>query len=124
MHEEPRRKQAVLVFARDISLDLRQRRWGPRLRSLLKIPRFLSQAAADVHVFTSPSSIENLRVRLPWAHVHAQSGSTFAECLEQAIEELVDDGYAKIVIVGRDCPELTQTDVERALLELDDHRPR
>ncbi len=122
MYEEPRRNQAVLVFARDISLDLRRRGWGQRLRQLLQIPRFLAEEDADVHIFTSPSSVDTLRAKFPWAGVHSQSGSNFAECLERAVGELVDDGYGKIVIVGRDCPELTFDDVHSAFRELDGKR--
>jgi hypothetical protein len=53
---------------------------------------------------------------------HPQRGRDFGQRLENAVEELAALGYDKIVIVGRDCPELSQEDVASALAALDEHR--
>jgi glycosyltransferase A (GT-A) superfamily protein (DUF2064 family) len=122
MQIESKDKQAVLVFAREISLDLRQRGWAGRFRRLLEIPRFLAVDDADLHIFTSGACTRPLQARFPSAVVHRQSGSSFSESLEGAVGELVELGYKKIVIVGRDCPELTPADVQAAFEELDHKR--
>ena len=122
MQEESNEKQAVLVFARAISLDLRQRGWAGRFRRLLEIPRFLSLQDADLHIFTSGTSRRSFQDRFPSATVHPQSGSSFSESLEAAVRELAELGYGKIVIVGRDCPELNPGDVQTAFEELDRKR--
>jgi glycosyltransferase A (GT-A) superfamily protein (DUF2064 family) len=56
------------------------------------------------------------------ATVHAQHGKTFGERLSSAFDELAQRGYDQIVIVGRDCPELTVTDIRDAFSALYESR--
>src|SRR5690242_11179082 len=88
-------RRAVLVFADSLAKDLSRRGWSRKLATLLRVPEFDSvQIGADVHVFTASR----------------QRGTSFEEKLSNAVEDLANDGYDQIVIVGRDCPELRADD--------------
>jgi glycosyltransferase A (GT-A) superfamily protein (DUF2064 family) len=112
----PTVRRAVLVFADSLAKDLNRRGWSKRLSSLLNLPRVDSQQIdADVHLFTT-----GIGARVPFggATVHAQRGKTFGERLSNAFDKLAQRGYEQIVIVGRDCPELTVTDIQDAFRAL------
>lgn len=117
---KPTVRRAVLVFADSLAKDLARRAWSKRLSALLSVPRFDSQQIdADVHLFTTGPA-----ARMPFsgAMVHAQHGKTFGERLSNAFDELTQLGYDQIVIVGRDCPELTATDIQDAFFALQKSR--
>src|SRR5205814_4568355 len=59
-----------------------------------------------------------VRVALSSSGIHRQSGHGFASRLENAIEKIHELGYDEIVAIGRDCPSLRATDIERAFAEL------
>ena len=84
-------------------------------RQLLNLPAFASEfsPAIDVHLFTSAG---NAGVAGP--HVHRQSGHSFAERFENAIETIARLGYDEVVAVGRDCPTLRALDIAQAFAEL------
>src|SRR5438067_12270633 len=117
---KPTVRRAVLVFADSLAKDLARRAWSKRLSALLNVPRFDSQQIdADVHLFTTGPAA---RVSFHGATVHAQHGKTFGERLTNAFDELARRGYDQIVIVGRDCPELTVTDIQDAFSALQESR--
>lgn len=111
-------RQAVLVFAGALALDLQRRRWPTAFGALLKTPNLedLRQEGIDVHFFTrggappDPLSQEGF--------FHQQQGHNFGERLENAVARLQALGYSRIVIIGRDCPDLTMEDIRRAFRRL------
>jgi len=113
-------RTAVLVFADATSNDLARRGWGGALAPLLRLPRFAARGVpgCDVHLFTNERSGE----RPSRDRVHPQHGDTFAERLKNAVDALASLGYERVVIVGRDCPQLTRSDVRVAAASLDRHR--
>ncbi len=104
-------RRALLIFAEDASLDLARRRLPAAALPLLALPAL--NAAADVHIFSSRPAPARTNHRL-----HLQRGRNFAERFEHAIETLGALGYAEIVAVGRDCPELAANDIARAFAQL------
>jgi glycosyltransferase A (GT-A) superfamily protein (DUF2064 family) len=96
-------------------LELARRSFPVAARPLLNLPAVNSQIspAIDVHLFTSVSD-----VAVAGRHVHRQSGRSFAARFENAIERIAQLGYDEVVAVGRDCPGLCATDIERAFAEL------
>jgi glycosyltransferase A (GT-A) superfamily protein (DUF2064 family) len=117
---KPTVRRAVLVFADSLAKDLSRRAWSKRLSALLNVPRFDSQQIdADVHLFTT-----GIAARMPFhgATVHAQYGESFGERLSHAFDELARRGYDQIVIVGRDCPELSAADILDAFAALNESR--
>ena len=106
-------KAAVLIFADAVARDLSRRQWPAALTALLPLPD-VTAAGADVHLFTTGPVLCD-----PSVEVHRQRGRTFGRRLENAVADLAAAGYEKIVIIGRDCPELESDDVAAALASLD-----
>jgi hypothetical protein len=73
----------------------------------------------DVHLYTS----RGFRPRIPpsW-QLHNQEGASFGQRLENAIESLAQSRYQEIVVVGRDCKDLSQEDIFQAFELLKQHR--
>ena len=113
------RGNALLVFADPVALDLHRRRWSRVLAPALRVDlgRFSPTAAAkwDVHVFSSGALTDTIPAD---CHGHVQRGSKFAERLENAVQTLRVAGYARVIVVGRDCPELDAEDVASAFARL------
>ena len=105
---------AVLIFADETHVDLARRSFPRAARPLLNLPA-LSRLSReiDVHLFSS-----TVQVALSSPGIHRQSGHDFASRLENAIEKIHELGYDEIVAIGRDCPSLRATDIERAFAEL------
>src|SRR5207248_9503207 len=107
-------RQAVLIFADETHVDLARRSFPRAAQPLLNLPA-LSRLSReiDVHIFSSTGRAA------PFAQgIHRQSGYDFASRLENAIEKIRELGYDEIVAIGRDCPSLRATDIERAFAEL------
>ncbi|MCS7034260.1 MAG: DUF2064 domain-containing protein [Phycisphaerae bacterium] len=109
---------AILLFASPLPLDRRRRHLPQRLAPLLALPRLETlHAEADLHWFTDGP----IQPRRNWS-IHRQHGRTFGQRLQHAIDRLVAAGYARIIIIGRDCPQLDETDVRRAISLLESKR--
>jgi glycosyltransferase A (GT-A) superfamily protein (DUF2064 family) len=114
-------RHALLIFANAAIVDCEHRRWPRALQPLLECNNFpeWTDLGFDVHVFTSlaavPASSRTERL-------HRQRGSSFGERLENAIETVSDMGYARVVIVGSDCPDLTPTDIQHAFSVLNERQ--
>lgn len=107
-------RRAVLVFADEINVDLGRRSFPkatlPLLSSWL---RFEFSSEVDLHLFTSATDATASGPR-----IHRQTGCNFAARFENAVETIAQLGYDEIVAIGRDCPELRASDIERAFSEL------
>lgn len=112
------KRKALLVFADAVGLDLARRRLPRFLHQLFQL-RALDGATADadIHFFAAAASQS-----CPGGTLHRQNGRTFAERLENAVEEIAALGYDEVVIVGRDCPRLSQSDITRAFAALHTRR--
>ena len=115
--------KAVLIFSRDPAKDLICRGLSRKFSKLVKIPSLTSKVrtTADIHIFTTKEAAQTLS-RSNRAAIHLQKGASFAEKLQNAVDELVHGGYSRIVIVGSDCPELRSGDIHRAFQNLSVHR--
>jgi len=51
-----------------------------------------------------------------------QIGDSFAKRLSNALHEIYDLGYQKVVVMGSDCPDLTEKDILKASSQLDIHQ--
>lgn len=112
---------AILIFAEGQARDLRRRGLSSRAAGILGLPRVAlaaRSARADVHWFSDHPS------RPPRAGVvvHRQHGRSFGERLGNAVNELSAQGYDRLIIVGRDCPQMTGNDVSTAIDALDTSR--
>jgi uncharacterized protein DUF2064 len=114
-------RRALLIFADSAHSDCKHRGWPNAFRILLETQSltFDESPGFDVHLFRGrgvwrlvPSSVQ----------VHFQEGASFGQKLETAIESLARLGYQEIVVVGRDCPELEQSDIFEAFALLGRHR--
>ena len=109
-------KRAVLIFAENLGADLARRRLPRVAERLLSGHRAAAQlSGADVHLFTTGVTTSGNEHA---ARVHAQTGATFAERLENATATLAALGYDEIVMIGRDCPELCAHDIRTAFAQL------
>jgi glycosyltransferase A (GT-A) superfamily protein (DUF2064 family) len=115
---EPR---ALLIFADSAHTDCKRRGWPSAFRILLETQRFEVEenAGIDLHLFSTRGSRGPVSASV---RVHLQEGTTFGQRLENAIESLARIGYQEIVIVGRDCPDLGQSDIGTAFEQLRQHR--
>ncbi len=114
-------RRALLIFADSAHTDCKRRGWPSAFRILLETQSFTFEenCGFDLHLFTSRGRHRRVGSSL---QVHFQCGVSFADRLENAIESLVQLGYQEIVIVGRDCPELEQSDIFEAFELLAQHR--
>lgn len=118
---DPSSRRAVLIFAAALPFDLSRRRWPRSFSRLLDLPRFQRDSVgAEVHLFTTSMLCRPCRER--GYFVHRQRGGDFRESLTRAVEKLAGLGYEEIVIVGRDCPSLTEADVRRSFQLLREKR--
>lgn len=112
-------RTAVLIFADAQQRDLRRRGLSSRHAGLLSLPRLAELSGrADLHWFTDALT-QNPVAQRHGVVVHQQRGRSFGERLENAVEELTRAGYQRIVIVGRDCPQLSAADVALAIDQLE-----
>jgi hypothetical protein len=114
-------RRALLIFADSAHTDCKRRGWPSALRILLETQNFTFEEnrGFDLHLFTP---LGRYRPACSSLQVHFQRGASFAERLENAIDSLVRLGYQEIVVVGRDCPELEQSDIFEAFALLGRHR--
>lgn len=111
-------KRAVLIFADNLVAHLARRRLPRKAEGLLSGHRAVARLrGADVHLFTTGISEGD-----PDDRVHGQAGTTFAERIENATATLASLGYAEIVMIGRDCPELCEDDISIAFAQLESKR--
>lgn len=116
-------RTAVLIFADAQQRDLRRRGLSSRHAALLSLPRLQELSGrADLHWFTDAAARSNPVAQRSGVSVRKQRGNSFGERLENAVEELARDGYERVVIVGRDCPQLSTDDVASAIHQLDTQR--
>ena len=108
-------RRAVLVFADEINVDLARRSFPRAAQPLLSLAVSPSELSSevDLHLFTSAPGRSFASPR-----IHRQVGRNFAARFENAIEQIAQFGYEEIVAVGRDCPALRASDIERAFAEL------
>lgn len=113
-------RRALLIFAESAHIDCARRGWPRSFRNLLQTQSFYTQQGEDFdsHLFTSPE-FHPLAQHAP--SIHSQTGVSFAERLDNAVETLARLGYREIVIVGRDCPDLELRDIHLAFDELARH---
>ncbi|HEX3816954.1 MAG TPA: DUF2064 domain-containing protein [Chthoniobacterales bacterium] len=113
-------RKAVLIFAEATGLDLSRRRFPRALQSLLALPDLAgTNAGTDFHLFTSG---RGTTAAFPGLICHEQRGTTFAQRLEAAVEEIASLGYDEVVLVGSDCPTLVADDIAIAFAELETKR--
>ncbi len=114
-------RRALLIFADSAHTDCKRRGWPSTFRILLETQGFTFEEnpGFDLHLFTSRGFHRLVSSSL---QVHFQEGASFGQRLENAIESLARLGYQEIVIVGRDCPELGQSDIIQAFELLRQHR--
>lgn len=112
-------RNALLVFADPVALDLHRRGWSRSAAPLLQLSenRFSSGAATewDVHFFSSGPVTGPLPAQ--W-EAHRQRGRGFGERIDNALSDLCAQGYDHVVVVGRDCPELTTAEIGAAFARL------
>jgi len=113
-------RRAVLIFAHPEHIDLAQRAFPGAARRLLRLPTLDSELLfdVDVHLFTT----DCVSASGAKSGLHRQSGRNFASRLENAIERIAQLGYDEVVAVGRDCPSLRASDIERAFTKLESNK--
>ncbi len=113
-------RNALLVFADPVALDLQRRGWSRVAAPLFQVShtQFTSGDTTewDVHFFSSCPA--NGRLPTPW-QVHSQRGRGFGERIENALADLCAGGYDRVVVVGRDCPDLTAAEISTAFVRLE-----
>ena len=125
----PCERTALLVFTRSVPTELSIRGWPRRFAPLLHSVRRSRQAVPglDCHYFVEQTGSVSGEST---GNIHPQEGCGFGERLRNAVETLAGGGYARIIMVGGDCPDLGEADIlraERLLREYDvvlgpDHR--
>ncbi len=113
-------KDALLIFVNPLAFDLARRRMPRSAAGLLRLlptTETARVAGCDVHVFQRHGAAIPSIDEAGAMH-HGQMGEGFGARLEAAIAELSARGYTRIVVVGRDCPDLSTTDVQAAFTAL------
>ncbi len=112
-------RNALLIFADPVAVDLQRRGWSRAAAPLLQLsPACFSSPETmewDVHFFSSGPMTGRLPAQ--W-QAHRQRGRGFGERIENALGDLCARGYERVVVVGRDCPELTALEIATAFARL------
>lgn len=113
-------RNALLIFADPVAVDLQRRGWSRAAAPLLQLSpaRFSPPEATewDVHFFSSGPMTGRLPAQ--W-QAHRQRGRGFGERIENALGDLRAAGFERMVVVGRDCPELTAVEIATAFARLE-----
>ena len=109
-------RQAIAIFTRNAMLEARQRGFGAGAARLFA-PTVNGAALGDaaLHVFGDGPMPGETAHGARW---HQQVGRTFGERLDNLFATLAEAGYEQIVVVGSDCPGLTDADLTAALAAL------
>lgn len=113
-------RNALLVFADPVALDLQRRGWSQAAAPLFQLSEAqLSSGDGskwDVHFFSSGPVPGHLPA--DW-QAHRQRGRAFGERIENALHDLCASEYERVVVVGRDCPDLTAGEISTAFDHLE-----
>lgn len=114
--EAARPRRALLVFGRAPAEEARAKGLPAAAAEGLGWLGRAGGGAWETHVFAPAESLGGWRGAT--ATVHRQGGGDFGQRLEEAVARLRAGGFAEIVVVGTDCPQLTPAQVARAFAAL------
>ena len=106
---------AILLFSRSAAGEAREKNFAGHMNKRLngKIAKGFYKSACDTAISA------NLSLHI--INEHHQKGETFGEKLSNAIEEVFNIGYEKLIVIGNDCPQLTVAHIEKAAHALDNN---
>ncbi len=104
---------ALLVFSNTVIKDSREKELSSNLRVNMAVHKQLFAKT----IATARKS------KLPYFVLtnHNQKGITFGERISNAIQEVYDKGYQKVIVIGGDTPDLNNHIISDAQLQLKNH---
>jgi len=101
---------AILIFARSSTEEMRHK----------KLPK--GQLLFDALTKHTLKTVE--KTGLPYFHIseEAQKGNSFGERFTNAIQDVFDQGYLKIITVGNDSPHLNKGHIEKTIYQLENRK--
>lgn len=82
---------------------------------------FSKNIEADRFIYSTEEVIEKERWVSPTSYFRIQSSGDLGERMSNAIQEILDLGYKKIVLIGSDCAEINSKDIYTAFQKLENH---
>lgn len=101
---------ALLVFSRFLEKELKEKiLHGDKDKNFEILRQFNKQLSKKVQ-----------QSRIPAFHFddNRQYGDSFGEKLSNALKEVFDAGFQKVIVVGNDCPDLSVKDIHKASSQL------
>lgn len=104
---------ALLVFSRSAAAEASSKKIFCRVKQNRKV----------IEGFIHHTIRLATQCNLPWylSDEHSQTGEAFGKKLGNAISQILAKGYRKLIIIGNDCPGLTQNVLQKAVTDLEHH---
>jgi|SRR5690554_1236402 len=83
--------------------------------------QFSKEVEADRFIYSTDDLTENQRWVSPTSYFRIQSNGDLGERMNNAIQEVLQQGYDKIVLIGSDCAEINSKDIHTAFQQLENH---
>ena len=83
--------------------------------------QFTQDIEADKFIYTTNKPFDNRRWTNNNTHFRLQSEGDLGERMNNAIQEVLQEGYEKVVLIGSDCAEINSDDIHTAFQQLNTH---
>jgi len=106
---------AFVVFGNAPLADARKRGWGEAGRAAFQSPTPPQQLLGNLTVYHFASgTVPDQAADASGIHRRRQQGANFAARLQNCFDQLAEAGHRRVILVGTDCPELSENDIADA----------
>jgi len=110
----PLSETAFVVFGNAPLADARKRGWGEAGRAAFKNPAPPQALLGRLRVYHFENAPVPERADTSRINYRRQQGADFAERLQNCLDQLAEAGHRHVILVGTDCPELSDNDIATA----------
>jgi len=114
----PPAETAFVVFGNAPLADARKRGWGEAGRAAFKSPVPPHELLGRLRVYHFENAPVSGHADASGIDYRRQQGADFAERLQNCLDALAAAGHRHVILVGTDCPELSDSDITEAHLAL------
>lgn len=82
---------------------------------------FAKDVNADLYVYSTDEITDKQRWKSPQTYFRIQSKGDLGARMNSAIQDVLQEGYKKTIVIGSDCIEINSTDIHAAFQQLNSH---